>query len=369
MFMIKKIIFCTLRNNNGATGGPGGVLYLQMTTLGDKIAGIPCSYIFNIVQVKYHQIGILLNRIIFKFLFRYKKYTYFFTHDIEMAALLADLGLPYSLIFHQQGPIILELSNMGYNLTEKMKKYYRETERSAFINAKTLHFPSNGAADMYFTSEYANCKREEVNLYAPLYNIIPQVEPVKPQELDLVHEEQYITLFSLGTLTIAKGQDQTVKFIREYAKKSSMPLRYILVGKGPLKEKLISELEIIKEESPSFVYQYFESLSHDAVMYVHKISDVYIMLHRISIFDFAILEAMSQDSAIILSKVGGNLDFNKDCNVIFAEDAIADSSLLLNMDISALKQRNHKVFCQYFSREAFIRQYEDFFENIVISEV
>ena len=366
--MVKQIIFCTLRNNNGATGGPGGVLYLQMITLGSEILGVPCLYKFNKIKVKYHQIGVLLNKLLFKLLFKGKKHTYFFTHDIEMAALLADLGLPYSLIFHQQGPVVLEQSNMGHKLTAKMKKYYQETERRAFVNARTLHFPSNGAADMYFASEYANCKREEVNLYSPLYNIIPQISPVKPVDLDLKYEDQYITLFSLGTLTVAKGQDQTVKFIGEYVKKSSKPLRYLLVGRGPLRDQLITELEEIKKENPSFVYQYFESLSHEAVMYVHKISDVYIMLHRISIFDFAILEAMSQYSAVILSKVGGNLDFNKEQNVIFAEDTINNSSLLANMNISTFKQKNYDVICRYFSKKAFIKQYEAFFKSIIVNE-
>lgn len=366
--MIKKIIFCTLRNNNGATGGPGGVLYLQMVTLGEEIAGIPCSYIFNKIRVKYHRISIILNKIIFKLMFRAKKNTYFFTHDIEMAVLLANLKLPYSLIFHHQGPFILEQNNMGYHLTDKQKKYYEKIERKAFVNATTLHFPSNGAADMYFVSKYANCKRSEVNLCPPLYNIIPMINPTKPIELDLKYDRNYITLFSLGTLTAAKGQDQTVRFIHEYAKISPKPLRYLLVGKGPLKNQLIKELEVIKKEVSTFTYQYFESLSHSSVMYLHKISDIYIMLHRISIFDFATLEAMSQHSAIILSRVGGNVDLNKNHNIIFAEDVIADNSILENLDISSLKELNYNTFCLHFSKSAFVGQYEKLFKEIIANE-
>lgn len=65
---------------------------------------------------------------------------------------------------------------------------------------------------MYFNSKYANCKIDEVNLYPPLYNIIPMVEPIKTSEVDLDYDDEYITLFSLGTLTKAKGQDQTISF-------------------------------------------------------------------------------------------------------------------------------------------------------------
>lgn len=50
--MTKKIIFTTLRNNKGATGGPGGVLFLQMTTLGNERNGIPCEYHFNKLHMR-----------------------------------------------------------------------------------------------------------------------------------------------------------------------------------------------------------------------------------------------------------------------------------------------------------------------------
>ena len=41
---IKQIIFCTLRDNRGATGGPGGVLYIQKNVLGNEINKVPCKY-------------------------------------------------------------------------------------------------------------------------------------------------------------------------------------------------------------------------------------------------------------------------------------------------------------------------------------
>lgn len=43
---IKQIIFCTLRDNRGATGGPGGVLYIQKNVLGNEINKVPCKYQF-----------------------------------------------------------------------------------------------------------------------------------------------------------------------------------------------------------------------------------------------------------------------------------------------------------------------------------
>lgn len=363
--MTKKIIFTTLRNNKGATGGPGGVLYLQMTTLGNEINGIPCEYHFNKLHMRLGRLRSPLNKIVFRLMFAKEQDAYFFTHDIEMAALLADMNKRYSLIFHQQGPTVLEARNLGVELSENRIKYLNETERKAFVNANTLHFPSKGAAEMYFNSTYANCKKEEVNLVDPLYNIIPEVKPEKPDDFELVEDKDVITMFSLGTLTKAKGQDKTVGFIKEYAKFAPKPVRYVLVGRGPLREQLLNELEQTKKEVPNFTYYYYDALNHDAIMYLHMISDIYIMLHRISIFDFATLEAMSQHSMVVLSKVGGNLDFNMDNNVIFAEDAEKDMTLLTNANMKEMKEKNYKVFKAYFSKDAFVRQYERFFGEVL----
>lgn len=363
--MAKKIIFCTLRPNKGATGGPGGVLYLQKTTLGKEINGIPCEYWFNVINFRLGFIGRAINAAIFYVRALFTRDAYFFTHDVISGDILARLGKNYSMIFHHQGPIVEEMTNLGFLKSEKDAKNWARKEKNTFVNAKTLHFPANGAADMYFTSKYANCKREEVNVCPALYNIIPLVDPQKPENFPLQQDNSKLTLFSLGTLTVAKGQDQVVSFLKKHISVFSKPVRYIMVGKGPLKDELLKSLDDIKKDYPSFEYHYFEGVPHDTVMYLHKISDIYIMLHRISIFDFATLEAMSQRSAVILSKVGGNIDFNMDNNIIYAEDVNKDSSILANADIKALQKKNYDVFCDKFSKEAFIKQYKEFFKKIL----
>lgn len=364
----KQIVFCTLRDNCRATGGPGGVLYMQKSLLGGKVGGLPCEYRFNMVTLRLGPIKTLVNKWLFRLRFRRMSGAYFFTHDIETGELLSVLGKKYSLLYHHQGPIIQELTNFGKKLGDNRRKRLARMEREALTHARTLHFPSNGAAEMYFSGGHAACGRDEVNLGRPLYNTIPSVCPAKPAGFELDCDESRVTLFSLGTLTAAKGQDLTVRFIHKHMGSFSRPLRYVLVGKGPLKGRLLSELESMRKEDPSFVYHYYESLPHETVMFVHKISDVYIMLHRVSVFDFATLEAMSQRSAVILSKVGGNLDFNVDSNVIFAEDVEADGSMLGRANLPALKERNYDVFCTRFSKEAFVSQYEEFFEKVLAGE-
>ena len=60
---IKEIVFLTLRDNNGATGGPGGVLFLQKQMLGEKLLGIPCKYQFNILAGNLGKLKNILNKI------------------------------------------------------------------------------------------------------------------------------------------------------------------------------------------------------------------------------------------------------------------------------------------------------------------
>lgn len=361
---MKKIVFCTLRDNKGATGGPGGVLFLQKSVLGNRINGLPCQYWFNYFTPKLGILKRIINEIIFYFKIQTVGDAYFFTHDIRTGAILARMGKKYSMIYHHQGPIIQEMKNMGYVLSERKYERIRRDERIALTKANTLHFPANGAVSMYFDSPLANCKYEETNVQPALYNIIPFVEPQEPQEFELKADIEKITLFSLGTLTKAKGQDLVVDFLGKHIEDFHKPVRYIIVGKGPLKDVLLNKLDLIKQNHSTFEYYYYEGVPHDTVMYIHKISDVYIMLHRISIFDFATLEAMSQKSAVILSKVGGNKDFNLNNNILYAEDIENDHSLLANCDLESLKNKNLEVFDKFFSKEAFKAQYEKLLSSV-----
>ncbi len=367
---MKKIIFCTLRDNKGATGGPGGVLYLQKTFLGKKLNSISCEYWFNFFSPKFRfpkidRIAKFVNYTVFAIRALFNRKAYFFTHDIYSGMILALLKRKYSIVFHQQGPIVQEMINFGQHLSTKEIEKLSKVERIAFTHANSLHFPSNGAAAMYFKNPYASCTQSEVNILPPLYNTIPLETAISNKRTSLIQDSSYITLFSLGTLTEAKGQDLTINMIAKFASKLSKPLRYIMVGKGPLKDKLLASLETIKQSVPSFSYYYYENLPHDEVMYLHKISDIYIMLHRISIFDFATLEAMSQSSAIILSKTGGNIDFQKNDNILFSEDIDTNHDILIKENIDLLKAKNLDVFNQFFSTEAFLNQYKLFFNTIL----
>lgn len=356
--MIKQIIISTLRDNKGATGGPGGVLYMLKEIVGNSINNdIPCKYEFNTISM-----NIIGKKLLNKFFFILKaltrKKSFYVVHDIDAAYILAKLKVKYSLIYHNQGPITQEALNFGVKLTKSKIEKNKKKEKIAFINAVSLHFPSIGASNMYFTNEYRACELSETNIKEPLYNTIPNSSIIKLDNLK--QEDDILTLFSLGTLTLAKGQDRVIDFIEDFLKIYISPIRYIIVGNGPLKDTLINRLNELVSLYPSFNYYYKERLSHSEVMYIHSISDVYIMLHRLSIFDFATLEAMSQDTAIVLSPIGGNIDFDKKNNIIYVSNNSKEEVLkLIKADINLLKKENRNVFETYFSIDAFRKEYID----------
>lgn len=354
--MIKQIVFVATRNNKGATGGPGGVVYMLKEVIGTSInEHLNCFYRFNTFPSN-RRIFQILNKIIFIIKALVEKHTFYVAHDIDAAKMLSFLNKPYSLVYHNQGPIVQESINFGKKLTHSQIEKIQITERIAFTKAVSLHFPSKGASDMYFNNQYRSVSLNEVKLGAPLYNTIPLSKITAIKEIQ--KDTNVTTFFSLGTLTQAKGQDQTVNFLEKLLMMSNKKIRYIVVGDGPMKDELINQCQKLEKQHQHFTYYYFSRLTHESVMYIHSIADVYIMLHRLSIFDFATLEAMNSHTAIILSPVGGNLDFNKKNNIIFAYGTYDEAILeYLKSDIQELKDKNQEVFNHYFSQTAFKQEY------------
>ena len=122
-------------------------------------------------------------------------------------------------------------------------------------------------------------------------------------------------------------------------------------------EKNIAEkIQELKNTFVNFDAVILKNVPFATVQYLYSISNVYIMCHRISVFDLATLEAMKNGCALVLSEVGGNIEYNVDENVIFDKDY---TLLLDNEKIFKLQEKNRQVYNEYFSKQKFKERYEE----------
>lgn len=366
-YQYKKIVCYAYRDCMvGISGGPGVALYLQEKYLGEEFDGIPIEYRYKrntrfFQKMKGEYLGAFL-QVIREQLF--EKDIFYISNDLGTAYGLACLDKPYIFIFHHQGPIVKEDIDFGKKLSRKRVALLHCIERKSFVKAKKVFFPSLGAKDMYFKSKYRSVNDSDVKVGGALYNTISEIRLKERLEF----EPDKLTILSLGTVSMAKGQDQSIRLIENLLKKTERKIRYIVIGRGPLLDKVNAYAIKLKKKYINFEYIYIPRIeSYEEIMRIHSIADIYLMLHRISIFDLSTLEAMSKKTALILSDVGGNKEFNVKDNVILVKqnDYASAVEQILNTDIEELKERNRMVYQEFFSPENFRNQYRKTIKQII----
>lgn len=338
----------------------GAVLSANKIIFGDKLKNIPIKYsFFNPKQDSMDGIfGDLFGAINFvKRNVKEDKNTAYLTHDFCTAFALCMLGKKYILVSHIQGSIVEQAINFGTNLTPSIQNVYNLCEKIAFQNAHSVYFPSLGAYEHFCHSTYKTINKEEFNFGGVLYNTLYAYP--KPEEIkNIKKNNEVINFLSVGQLTVAKGMDQHPNFFDQVLSESSFKIHYIMVGKGPLKDEIIEKLEKLKNKYKHFSYIHIESCNYSQMQYLQDICDVYLMLQRISIFDLTTLEVMNKSKCIILSNVGGNPEFNKENNIILADDNNDKAvDVFLNCDIKELGVKNKYIYDHYFSNDAFRKNY------------
>lgn len=354
----KDIAALTYRPNRGATGGPGGVLALQKVIVGPYFRERLIDYLFRDKQVYPDWYADLASGASFALdVCATGRYGYYITHDLGCAYGLALAGRNYVLYWHFQGSFVMQNVNFGDRLHSSFIRKVKYIEAVAMRNAKCVVFPSDGARDMYFSDEYRSCEPGDVKVGDSVYNTILPGEASPDLGKKGMADFNGLTFTSVGTLTAAKGQDQVLDFFERMLPASDVAIRWVCIGNGVMKEELLDRAEKLQIAYSNFTFRYRQRVEHKEVMSILSDSDVYIMLHRISIFDFATLEAMKNSCAIVLSKVGGNVDFNKDGNIIFAEDVtFPDKHVFSAQNVARLKTLNTDVFNRYFSVQNFKEQ-------------
>lgn len=282
----------------------------------------------------------------------------YISHDYGTAFGLYLLGKKYVHVSHVQGSRVEEKLNLGEHISFVSKLIIRYCEKMAFKNAKAVYFPSEGAYKYFCNSKYKTIKNNEFNFGGVLYNTLyAYPEPATVENIS--KDESKLTFLSVGQLTTAKGMDKHTLFFDKLLQVTNKNIRYIFVGKGPLENSIIANLDKLKNKYLNFEYIHIKDCTYPQMQYLQNISDVYLMLHRISIFDLTTLELMNKSKCIILSNVGGNPEFSKNKNIILVDDKKIHQSVVefCNSDINKLGVLNKQVYDEYFNNQVFIQNY------------
>lgn len=371
---VKEIIFLangfTPQSEQRGGGGPIGAICMQKKYLGNSFNGIPIIYPYyneeratDRLTNKYafilepiNQIDNIINDL--------SKDVVFIVNDIFSAFALAVKGKNYSLIYHGQGDIVQELSCWGTDFSDKEKKLIWFVQKVAIENAYKCFFPSRGAFLFFKKGFGLELKCSSQN---PLYNTIYDV-PIPKKIMDILKDEEKITFLSVGQMTWLKGIDRIPFYLEQLSKSLNKKIRWIVVADGILKDEVYRKIQIVNLSGNNRI-EYINidyRLSHSEVFYLMDISDIYIMLHRVSIFDFATLEAMYHGKAIILSSVLGNDEFNKMQNIMLVDE---DTDIGLVKKYIEEREKfgglNKLVYEKYFSKKEFINRYSDFLNDFI----
>ena len=107
-------------------------------------------------------------------------------------------------------------------------------------------------------------------------------------------------------------------------------------------------------------------ISHSQIFYLFDISDVYLMLHRVSIFDFSTLEAMANGKAVILSDIYGNREFDVDENILLINEKTPVERIKCYVDQKEkFGKKNKDIYEKYFGKTAFEKMYADFLNHFI----
>lgn len=367
---INKIHSLTFRvfAQDGGKGGGAGVLSMQKVVLGDYWGRIPLVY--NFFKENWYSRGRPNLWDIFGGAWfaivktKYETDAAYITHDYGTAFGLALMKKKYVMVCHAQGPNLEERINYGFQTNFWEKKLINFCEGYAFRKATLLCFPSIGAKDYFFNSKYRSVNLKRVKIGPPLYNTL-YAEPIPEKIEGLERSDDTLTFLSVGQMTTAKGLDRCPEFFEKLLAKKFNKIRWIMVGDGILRDEIVAKAQKLADKYSNFSYVHYKRLSYRQTDHAQNISDIYIMLQRISIFDLATLEVMKKGKVVILSNVGGNSEFNKKDNIILCDNADDAVEKFLSSELKKLAELNKEVFEEYFSKKCFVRCYHALMDELI----
>lgn len=290
----------------------------------------------------------------------------YIAHDYLSAYALSIKKKRYILIYHHQGSVLDERGFFGIVDSSYMKKRIMKAEKEAFKNAMSIHFPSNGAYEAFYQSENTlvdkkTMEKKGLNLPVTVWGDTS----AKDDTIDINVSEDEVVVLSIGQFSYAKGLDQVPKILERLLSNNKIKIHWIFVAWGNGEKEVIEQCEALKKRVSSFNYTHLQKCNYLQIQYLHSISDIYLMLHRISVFDISTLEAMKYGKMVILSPVGGNIEYNIDNNIIYLQLKDNESLKLTKDIILEYGRKNKDVYMNYFSEEPYKKRYYEVLEEMI----
>lgn len=390
----KFVVFnCAYREYHparGRTGGPGGVLATQQRALGNEFRGNQLRYLFDHsdkAQLR-DQLAPLVQGVRGKIADIILGGEYVRTHPEITAAREAghrlllvchelgsafgayQLGVPYVIVYHQQGSTLQEMRSIGQLPSAFETRVAKRLEELICGNARKMYFPSIGARETFkATADPALVAKVEFADSA-LYNTVSAADhgaranqrgrlPARlSRKLGLPRTDNAEVFLSVGDWNRDKGLDRVPSLLERYVEHSGRKVVWIGVGSA-LDPARFAEIEAKKESWPFEAHLIGTRIKHERLLALLDHADFYVMMQRKSIFDLATLEAMRGGKPLVLSPVGGNLEVDLNNNVVFVtEDTMDDACRdIVARDRLEWGERNRAVYDKHFSVAHFADRY------------
>lgn len=201
----------------------------------------------------------------------------------------------------------------------------------SFKKADALIFPSKGAASLYFDvyPRFADLVKGKKIHY--VYTCVDKHNSNKMERL--VHRKESFKVGYLGRYNHVKGYDKFLELSQRYA---TDKIDFVSAGFGPISSKGYNVFDLGKISNPR---EYLNSI------------DLLVVPNRQTYFDIVCLEAIAQNTPLLLADNGGNSDLIPMCEGIFSleSDFFSDVVQKVSLEKEKISSNLELLYQERFS--------------------
>jgi glycosyltransferase involved in cell wall biosynthesis len=296
-------------------------------------------------------------------------------HDFFAALSLGFFAgnCPLVLVHHLVGSDVIHFGRKASSLPAQafllrpLGAFFGNLEALALRTAQILVFPSRGAFDL-FRSQRPDLKTLLLRKNAEIaYNGVDQrFLDVRKRRAHRPHVEgNRIGVITVSKLYPSKGIMRLPEVMAELSRRG-IRFNWIVVGEGVLKEQLLDRVQALGLGDS---FSLIANASDQQLDELLTAAFCFILLHRDSVFDFVLLEALAAGVPVISTNVGGNAELimhNQDGYLLANDDSrlprlVADTVASLVRDrrvYDAIVRKSGDKAIEFSASATYRRYYE-----------